>query len=104
MNTTACFPETKYMGSKRSLLPFILGEVRKLRPRRVLDAFSGSGCVSYGLKTLGIQVHANDFMKFAATIAHATVKNNSTVLTKDDVRNLMHRNPDADDFIECTFG
>src|SRR2546423_1770924 len=104
MNTSAQFPDTKYMGSKRTLLPVILEQVRKLRPSRVLDAFSGSGCVSYGLKTLGVQVHSNDFMKFASTIAEATITNNGTVLTPDDIRHLLSANSHSDDFVQRTFG
>lgn len=92
------------MGSKRTLLPAILNEIKQLRPRKVLDAFSGSGCVSYGMKTLGVQVHANDFLRFASTIAYATVKNNSTVLTLDDLRMLTTRNRAAGEFIQETFG
>lgn len=99
----ANFPETKYMGSKRLLLPAILGEVEKIQPRRVLDAFSGSACVSYGLKTLGIEVHSNDFLQFASTLARATVKNNDTTLTETDLRMLLRRNRTADDFVQRTF-
>ncbi|HAL91608.1 MAG TPA: hypothetical protein DCM68_01110, partial [Verrucomicrobia bacterium] len=39
------FPETKYMGSKQRLLPFILKHISSLKFRSFLDAFSGSGCV-----------------------------------------------------------
>lgn len=92
------------MGSKRLLLPTILTEVKRLKPNRVLDAFSGSACVSYGLKTLGVEVHANDFLRFASTIAKATVKNNDTFLTEADLKHLLHKNRNADDFIQRTFG
>ena len=91
------------MGSKRVLLPVILDEVRRLAPKRVLDAFSGSACVSYGLKTLGVEVHSNDFMLFASKIADATVRNNDTVLTDTDLKFLLRRNSAADDFIQRTF-
>ena len=33
------FPDTKYMGSKQTLLPFILRHVAALRFRRALDVF-----------------------------------------------------------------
>jgi DNA adenine methylase len=98
------FPETKYMGSKQVLLPFILKHVSTLRFDRVLDAFSGSGCVAYALKQQGVEVHTNDFLKFAFHIARATVENNSALLTNTDVKKLLTRNPNAGDFIQATFG
>lgn len=98
------FPETKYMGSKQALLPFILKHVSTLRFDRVLDAFSGSGCVAYALKQRRAEVHANDFLKLAFHIARATVENNSTLLTDADVNRLLTKNPSASDFIQATFG
>src|SRR5215469_5021221 len=74
------FPDTKYMGSKQVLLPFITTHISALRFRRVLDAFSGSGCVAYALKQRGAEIHTNDFLKFAFHVARATIENNSTRL------------------------
>jgi adenine-specific DNA methylase len=42
--------------------------------RTALDAFSGSGCVSYLLKSMGKEVHANDFLNFCTVLAQATSK------------------------------
>jgi len=97
------FPETKYMGSKQALLPFILKHISPLRLNRVLDAFSGSGCVAYALKQTGAEVHTNDFMKFAYHIARATIENNSTLLTDADVKMLLSPNRSSSDFIQATF-
>src|SRR5215472_9924703 len=85
---SAAFPETKYMGSKQVLLPFILKHISALRFDRVLDAFSGSGCVAYALKHQGAEVHANDFLRFAFHIARATVENNTALLTDNDLSRL----------------
>src|SRR6516162_2341534 len=98
------FPDTKYMGSKQALLPFILRHISALRFERALDAFSGSGCVAYAIKQRGAEVHANDFLKFAFHFARATVQNNSTVLSDEDVKRLTAKNTKADDFIQATFG
>jgi DNA adenine methylase len=98
------FPETKYMGSKQALLPFILKHISTLRFDRALDAFSGSGCVAYALKQQGAEVHANDFLKFAFHISRATVENNSTLLSDTDVKKLLTRNRNAGDFVQRTFG
>ena len=97
------FPGTKYMGSKQALLPFILRHISTLRFNRALDAFSGSGCVSYALKQHGAEVHTNDFLKFAFHIAHSTIENNSTILDDSDVTALLRPNRNAQDFIERTF-
>lgn len=98
------FPDTKYMGSKRALLPFILRHLLPLAPRRVLDAFAGSGCVAYALKERGIEVHTNDFLRFSYHTCHGAVANNSTLLTALDITRLLRHNRRAESFIQDTFG
>lgn len=93
------FPETKYMGSKQNLLPFISSEIKKLRFKTALDAFSGSGCVAYMLKQMGARVYANDMLRFCYHTARATVENNSVILTKEDVASLLSKNKNAPSFI-----
>src|SRR5260370_8631348 len=97
------FPPTKYMGSKRALLPFILDSISHLNFDSVLDAFSGSACVAYGFKQRGHQVHSNDFLRFAFCVAHATIENNGTRLDQDDMSQLLRRNRKAKTFIQETF-
>jgi DNA adenine methylase len=97
------FPETKYMGSKQRLLPFILKHMTSIRCESVLDAFSGSACVAYALKQTGVRVYANDFLKFSYYTAKATVENNATILCEEDIGKLMHPNPSAPTFIRDTF-
>src|SRR5947209_2773381 len=72
------FPETKYMGSKQSILPFIFEHVKKLTFSRVLDAFFGSASVAHTFRRLGFEVHPNDFLRFAFKIPHAEIKKNHT--------------------------
>ncbi len=43
----ARFPEWRYMGSKRRLLPWIHGVLAGLDFETALDLFSGSGSVGY---------------------------------------------------------
>ncbi len=50
----------KYAGSKLKLLPYILQLVRKVKPRTVLDGFSGTTRVSQALARTGHRVIAND--------------------------------------------
>jgi len=97
------FPETKYMGSKRRLLPFILKHFAPLKFESVLDAFSGSGCVGYALKRSGARLYANDFLKFCFHTARATIENNATLLNEDDVSRLLSKNPSAQSFVRDTY-
>src|SRR5579863_10711205 len=71
------FPRLRYMGSKYRLIPHLAEVFTELGGRTALDAFSGSGVVSYLLKALGYQVTSNDFLAFPAAIARATVVNQS---------------------------
>jgi hypothetical protein len=66
------FPRLRYMGSKYRLVPYLADVFTELGGGTALDAFSGSGVVSYLLKTLGYQVTANDFLTFPSVIARAT--------------------------------
>jgi DNA adenine methylase len=97
------FPETRYMGSKQTILPFILKHIEKLDYHSALDAFSGSACVSHALKRTGAQVYSNDMLSFAYHLARATIENNSVQLTVEDVRALLRPNPTTQPFIEKTF-
>ncbi len=97
------FPATKYMGSKQRLLPFILKHLSKLKFSSALDAFSGSGCVGYAMKQIGVQVYANDFLNFCFHTARATIENNSTSLTEDDVNKLLRRSASAPTFVRDTY-
>jgi len=72
-------------------------------PASAAAAFSGSGCVSYLLKTMEKRVVANDFLRFPATIAKATVENDSVVLDADDVSSLTAPARGHARFIERTF-
>ncbi|HYZ53371.1 MAG TPA: DNA adenine methylase, partial [Streptosporangiaceae bacterium] len=81
VNRTTSFPRLRYMGSKYRLVPHLAGIFDEVGGATALDAFSGSGVVSYLLKALGYQVTANDFLAFPTTIARATVVNQDVRLT-----------------------
>lgn len=99
----ANFPGTRYMGSKYKLLPFLWDSIKELEFKSVLDAFSGSGCVSYMLKQKGIEVYSNDFMAFSANVTKAIVENSKTKITQKDIEQLLMTNKSAQDFIFTTF-
>lgn len=101
--TAAKHPRVRWMGSKYRLLPHLAETFAELGGTTALDAFSGSGVVSYLLKQQGFQVHSNDYLQFPATIAAATVVNQATTLNHDDIVRIL--GPAADDrtFIQDTF-
>jgi SAM-dependent methyltransferase len=83
------------MGSKYRLVPHLADVFTKVGGTTALDAFSGSGVVSYLLKALGYQVTANDFLTFPTVIARATVVNQDQTLTRADIDRIC--GPAADD-------
>lgn len=97
------FPRLRYMGSKYRLAPHLAEVFTEVGGKTALDAFSGSGVVSYLLKALGYAVTANDFLAFPAAIARATVVNQTVRLTEDDVDLACGPPADDRDFIQRTF-
>jgi adenine-specific DNA-methyltransferase len=97
------FPRLRYMGSKYRLVPHLAQVFTELGGRTALDAFSGSGVVSYLLKSLGYQVTSNDFLTFPSVIARATVVNQDQVLTGEEIDAICGPPADDRDFIQRTF-
>ncbi|RDI96235.1 DNA methyltransferase [Meiothermus sp. QL-1] len=68
----------KYIGSKRALLPWILGTIEKIHAitplRRAVDLFSGSARVGHALKARGFYVIANDHATYAYVLAQALIE------------------------------
>lgn len=83
------YPQLRYMGSKHRLMPWLESVLRGLDFVSALDAFSGSGCVAYLLKTMDKRVHANDFLRFATDLTRACVANGGETLTGRDVAHLL---------------
>ena len=98
------FPRLRYMGSKYRLVPHLAEVFTGLGGGTALDAFSGSGVVSYLLKALGYRVTANDFLTFPSVIARATVANQGTRLSQDEIAHICGPAADDRDFIQATFG
>ncbi|RKY10308.1 MAG: DNA adenine methylase [Planctomycetota bacterium] len=98
------FPSTRYMGSKAKLLPYIRDVVSGLSCHSVYDIFSGSGVVSYMLKTEGKQVSCNDYMKMNHMVGKALIENNTTKLSLSKAEGLLENDsPHADTFVQDTF-
>lgn len=90
------------MGSKFKVLPEIENVLKDVEFHTVLDAFSGSGCVSYMFKSMGKKVYSNDFMKYSHASTKALVENDSVKLTPKDVDYLLN-NKSSSRFISETF-
>src|SRR5690349_22549685 len=97
------FPRLRYMGSKYRLIPHLASAFAELGGATALDAFSGSGVVSYLLKACGYQVTANDFLAFPAVIARASVVNQDVTLGAGDIAEICGPPADDRDFIQRTF-
>lgn len=97
------FPRLRYMGSKYRLVPYLAELFTDLAPKTALDAFSGSGVVSYTLKVLGSSVTANDFLAFPTVIAEAAIANQRVRLTEADVEQILSPSLDDRNFIQVTF-
>jgi adenine-specific DNA-methyltransferase len=101
--TAALYPRIRYMGSKYKLLPHLAEVFAEVGGQTALDAFSGSGVVSYLLKRQGFSVTANDMLEFPGVLATAAVVNNQTWLTAEDVARIVGPAADGRDFIRKTF-
>lgn len=97
------YPELRYMGSKRRLVPWIHEVLSSLDFETALDPFSGTGCVAYLMKTMGKAVTASDFLGFTSLVAQATVANGVRTLGSADIDAILSRRAGDDDFIARTF-
>jgi hypothetical protein len=93
------YPELRYMGSKKRLLPWIHQVLTNIDFETALDPFSGTGCVAYLMKSMGRRVVASDFLNFSSIIAKATVENNHRHLDGKAIRRLIDRTPGVHRFI-----
>ncbi|WP_423919416.1 DNA adenine methylase [Frigoribacterium sp. 2-23] len=103
LTQAAVFPRLRYMGSKYRLLPELHDVFASVGGRTALDAFSGSGVVSYLLKASGFAVTSNDFLTFPGVIARATVANDHVTLDAELVETICGPPADDRDFIRSTF-
>ena len=77
--------------------------VKGLEFKSVLDAFSGSACVSYMFKQKGFEVYSNDFMAFSANFTKALIENSDTKLDDIDIKILLNDKTKIKSFVRDTF-
>lgn len=97
------YPELRYMGSKKRLLPWIGQVLSTIDFESALDPFSGTGSVGYLIKTMERRVLASDFLTFSSLIARATIENNSRQLDGSHIKTLLSARRSTPSFIERTF-
>lgn len=99
------FPRTRYQGSKRKTAQAIVQHLRRFDFHSVLDAFGGTGAVSYAMKCAGKAVTYNDNLAFNHQIGLALIENNSVTLSEADIAGIVTPQPGVayGDFIERTF-
>src|ERR1700687_47668 len=96
------YPKLRFMGSKHRLLPWLHEVFSRVEFDTALDAFSGTGCVAYLLKSMGKEVTTNDFLQFASLFATALIENSEEVLEQKDVDRLLATPAQSRCFIERT--
>lgn len=99
------FPSTRYQGSKLRYVDWIWHSIKYLPFDNALDAFGGTGAVSYKLKQEGKKVIYNDILKFNSIIGKALIENSSIKLDENDINYILtkHKNIQYPNFIATTF-
>ncbi|MDE4144834.1 DNA adenine methylase [Phaeobacter gallaeciensis] len=97
------FPELRYMGSKKRLLPWIHDVFSNLDFETALDPFSGSGSVAYLLKSMGKRTISSDFLNLSSTLAKALIENGTAHLDGPAMKRLLAEPANTHHFIEETF-
>jgi adenine-specific DNA-methyltransferase len=88
----------KYLGSKRTLLPAILGIADRIEHaaagtlRTACDPFSGAARVGHALKRRGLAVRASDCNAYAATLARCYVQADRDRIERDAERLIAECN------------
>lgn len=96
-------PTTRYQGSKRKILPWLYECLKDYDYKTVLDAFGGSGVVSYLFKRMGKKVTYNDLYRFNQIIGESFVENNRITLSDWDIEYIISTNVSANSFISDNF-
>jgi len=103
LDQAALFPELRYMGSKRRLLPWIHEVLGTLDFETALDPFSGSNAVAYLIKAMGRRITASDFLNLSATLGKALIENSTVTLDGPAMQRLLAAPATSSTFIQETF-
>jgi len=84
----AAFPQTRYYGSKRKLLPWIYDCIGDLNFETALDVFGGTASVSLLIKAMGKRVTYHDGFKFNEDVGR-TILANEIALGRTEVADFI---------------
>ena len=97
----------KYLGSKRKLVPHIVGLVEQLPDvASAVDLFTGTTRVAQALKLAGLKVHANDLASYSEVLATCYVEADADAVEHDALAaKLAHLQqlPGVDGYVTETF-
>jgi adenine-specific DNA methylase len=101
----AVFPSTRFQGSKAKIVDWVWDAIKDLEFNSVLDAFGGTGCVGYMLKSKDKRVTYNDILKFNWYIGTALIENSYVKLMDEDVAFVLdkHKHIEYPTFVTDTF-
>lgn len=101
----AKFPSTRYQGSKQKFANWIWECIKDIPFHSALDAFGGTGSISFRLKEEGKLVTYNDILPFNTIIGKAIIENDSTRLYNSEVDALLTENKNIiyPTFVKDTF-
>lgn len=104
LEQVSLYPRLRYMGSKYRLLPALADVFTQLNASTAIDPFSGSGVVSYLLKSLGYSVTSSDYLHFPVTLTSAACVNQNDTLSDQEITMISSGvNRDRRDFISRTY-
>ncbi|MFW9906925.1 MAG: DNA adenine methylase [Candidatus Thorarchaeota archaeon] len=83
------FPQTRYQGSKLKLLDWFQPIFQKIDFDSALDAFGGTGAVSYMFKRMGKEITYNDLLTSNWYIGKALIENNQMKIDSSKIRSLL---------------
>jgi len=98
-------PMTRYQGSKRRIVDWIIQGIRDLEFDTALDIMGGTATVAYNLKKLGKSVTYNDFLLWNYHNGSALIENTSSRLNSEDINSIFDKNIlyEYDDVVERNF-
>ena len=96
-------PSTRYQGSKAKLADWIWRSIRSFNFETILDAFGGTGSISYYLKLHGKRVTFNDYLLSNSISAKALIENQRVRVSNRLLDSILEQTNAHGDFVQRTF-